>query len=46
LHYTTISKYELGKIEPNLNQLGKFAAYYGVSTDWLLGLSEENNLAV
>lgn len=42
----TVSRYEMGWREPNLNQLGKFAKYYGVSTDWLLGLSEESNLAV
>jgi len=45
LHNTTISQYELGKRQPNLDQLGKLATYYGVSADWLLGLSEENKLA-
>lgn len=32
-----ISKYETGKLEPNLETLGKLADYYQVSTDWLIG---------
>lgn len=34
---TNISKYETGKLEPNLETLGKLADYYQVSIDWLLG---------
>jgi len=32
-----ISKYETGKLEPDLEKLGKLANYYEVSVDWLLG---------
>ncbi len=34
---STISKYETGFLEPNLESLGILARYYQVSIDWLLG---------
>lgn len=34
----TISKYETGKLEPDLEKLAKLAEFYNVSTDWLLGI--------
>ncbi len=33
----TVSNWEKGKIEPNIGVLSKIAAYFGVSTDFLLG---------
>ena len=35
-----ISKYESGKLQPNIETLGKIAVYLNVSTDWLLGLGK------
>lgn len=37
LPQSTIAKYETGKLEPNLETLGKLADFYNVSVDWLLG---------
>lgn len=37
-----ISKYETGKLEPDLEKLGKLANYYEVSIDWLLGNPHNN----
>jgi len=37
---TSISSYECGKYYPTIEVLIKFAEYFGVSTDYLLGLSE------
>lgn len=34
-----LSKYENGKLEPDLEKLGKLAQFYNVSIDWLLGVS-------
>lgn len=42
--YTTqsqVSKYENGEIEPGIDMLCKFAEFYGVSTDYLLGRARE-----
>ena len=36
---STVSRYETGKTEPNLQNLIKFAQYFDVSIDWLAGLS-------
>lgn len=33
----TISKYENGQLEPNIETLGTLADFYEVSTDWLIG---------
>lgn len=38
---TTISNYELGKTRVDAEALAKIAIALGVSTDWLLGLSED-----
>lgn len=40
---SNISKYESGELEPNLEQLGKLAQYFCVSTDWLLGITKKFN---
>ena len=34
----TISKYETGKLEPDIEKLGMLAEFYNVSVDWLIGL--------
>ena len=34
---STLTKYENGKLEPDLEKLGILADFYGVSVDWLLG---------
>lgn len=36
----TLSKYENGKLEPDVETICKFAVFYEVSTDWLFGLTE------
>jgi transcriptional regulator with XRE-family HTH domain len=33
----TISKYENGQLEPNIETLGMLADFYEVSADWLIG---------
>lgn len=33
----TISKYENGKLEPNIETLGKLCDFYEVSADWVIG---------
>lgn len=33
----TIANYETGRTEPDLENLGILADFYGVSVDWLLG---------
>ena len=42
----TYSSYELEEREPNLSLLQKFADYYNVSTDYLLGRTEIRSMAV
>ena len=37
---STIAKYETGGREPDLETLVKFAKYFKVSTDYLLGLED------
>lgn len=34
---STLSNYEIGRIEPNLETLARLADFYCVSVDWLLG---------
>ena len=34
---STLTKYEYGRLEPDLEKLGILADFYGVSVDWLLG---------
>ena len=38
--YSALSKYETGKREPDFEILQKIANFFNVSTDYLLGLSE------
>lgn len=38
-----VSGYETGRNEPNLNMLISIARFYGVSTDYLLGLTDLPN---
>ncbi len=37
----TLSKYENGKLEPDVETLCKMAIFYEVSTDWLFGIDEK-----
>lgn len=37
----SLSFYEIGKYEPNLQTLKRIAIYFNVSTDYLLGLTDE-----
>ena len=37
----TLTNWELGKTAPNGMDLIKLSGFYGCSTDWLLGLTEE-----
>lgn len=41
LSQSAISLYEKAMREPNALKLGRLAAVYGCTTDWLLGLSDE-----
>lgn len=34
---STIANYETGRTEPDIENLGILADFYGVSTDWLIG---------
>ena len=39
-----ISKYEIGRVQPGADTLSKIAQYFGVSTDYVLGLDTERGL--
>ncbi len=39
----TITNWQLGESAPNVIALAKIAEYFGVSTDYLLGLSDTRN---
>jgi len=39
---STIAKYELGQLQPSLQSLLQLTVFYGITSDWLLGLSEDN----
>ena len=39
---STIANYETGRTEPDLENVGILADFYGVSVDWLLGTKGEN----
>lgn len=39
--HATISRYENGKLEPNLDTLKALCKLYNVSADFILGLDEE-----
>lgn len=38
----TISHYESGKREPGLTEIKRYAKYFKVSTDYILGLNNKN----
>jgi transcriptional regulator with XRE-family HTH domain len=38
---STLAKYELGQLQPDIETLAKITLYYNVKADWLLGLSED-----
>lgn len=40
---STLASYEVGRTEPDIETIGILAEFYGVSTDWLIGLSREKN---
>jgi transcriptional regulator with XRE-family HTH domain len=42
----SVSKYEKGHREPDLNSITSIAKYFGVSTDYILGLRDDTNLAL
>ena len=35
--YGTIANYELGRTQPDIENMGILADFYGVSLDWLVG---------
>lgn len=37
ISHSTIANYETGRTEPDIENLGILADFYGVSTDWLIG---------
>jgi len=39
--HSTIANYETARTEPNIENLGILADFYGVSVDWLLGTKGE-----
>lgn len=39
-----ICKYEKGRLQPDIEMLGKLADFYEVSTDWLIGTKGENKV--
>ena len=39
-----ISKYEIGRVQPGADTLSKIAQYFGVSTDYVLGLDSDRGL--
>jgi len=39
---SNIAKYELGQLQPSLETLIRLTVFYGVTSDWLLGLTEDN----
>lgn len=40
---SNISKFENGRLEPNLEVLGALAQFYNVSINWLLGVTLERD---
>lgn len=44
IDFTTLSKYEHEKIEPTISILKELCNLYGVSADYILGLSKEKNI--
>ena len=41
LSASTLANYETGRTEPDIENLGILADFYGVSIDWLLGTKGE-----
>ena len=39
---STLANYETGRTEPNIENLGILADFYGVSIDWLVGTKGQN----
>lgn len=39
-----VSKYEKGEREPDLDALASFARYFNVSTDYILGITDNSNI--
>ena len=42
INRTTLSRYESGQREPDIETLGKLADFYEVSLDWLVGTKGNN----
>lgn len=42
VNWRTISSYELGKREPDIDTIVKFCKFFGVSADYFLGLDESD----
>lgn len=40
---STIASWEIGRTEPDIENLGKLADFYLVSLDWLVGTKGKNN---
>lgn len=36
---STLANYETGRTEPDIETIGILAEFYGVSTDWLFGIT-------
>lgn len=39
-----VSKYEIGEREPDLNAVASLARYFNVSTDYMLGITDDSGL--
>lgn len=39
-----LTKFETGRLEPNLETLGTLAQFYNVSVNWLLGVDIQPNI--
>lgn len=46
IHASTLSDWEMGRIIPTLKNLIKLAQFYGISIDWLAGLSSKKFLNI
>lgn len=43
---SNLSRYENGKVDPALNVVIEYAQFFGVSLDWMAGVSDINNRCV
>ena len=41
IHQSKISRYESGEREPTMDDIGRLADFYDVSTDWLFGIGRK-----